>query len=123
MRRCIQRDRDRLPGTGTCQAYRDADRGYREQPLERRGSANQAGSVVGTYRVTFAWSGDAGGVFTLSARPKTYLIDGRRSLFVDEAGDVHWTTDDRAATADDPLVPACETAGGDCVYGRDIDAR
>jgi hypothetical protein len=46
--------------------------------------------------------------FALTARPKDYGKGGVRSYLVDETGVVHTTSDNRAASASDPPVSACE---------------
>jgi hypothetical protein len=38
----------------------------------------------------------------------TFGEDGTRSYWSDELRRIHWTRDDRAATANDPLVEECE---------------
>ena len=50
--------------------------------------------------------------FSLEAWPVTYGDASIRSFFVDTAGDIHFTTENRRATAADPLVFGCE--------GRDL---
>lgn len=42
--------------------------------------------------------------FTVVARPLEYGKDGRRSYFVDESFVIRYTTEDRPATADDPIL-------------------
>jgi len=46
--------------------------------------------------------------FALTARPGNYGKGGVRSYVVDETGIVRATSDDRAATSNDPRVSACE---------------
>jgi len=46
--------------------------------------------------------------YSISLRPMTYGEDGTRSYWSDELRRIHWTRDDRAATANDPLVEECE---------------
>jgi hypothetical protein len=61
--------------------------------------------------------------FTISARPMRYGVDGLRSYLVDTGGVVHWTLEDRAATATDPIVPRCESRPGNhCRYFGSVDA-
>jgi hypothetical protein len=60
--------------------------------------------------------------FSISARPKTYGVDGLPSYFIDEAGVVHWTSDDREATLRDRVVLSCETSAGTfCLYLGSLD--
>ncbi len=42
--------------------------------------------------------------FTVSARPITYGTTGQRSFFMDKTGIIHATTQDRAATKEDPRI-------------------
>jgi hypothetical protein len=55
--------------------------------------------------------------FSISARPRTYGVDGLRSYLIDEAGVVHWTSEDREATLRDHEVSPCESGSGEfCPY-------
>jgi len=38
----------------------------------------------------------------MEARPVQFGVDGVRSYWTDELGRIHWTRENRAATADDP---------------------
>ena len=65
-------------------------------------------STLGAYTV----SGDSTD-YVLHIRPRTYGVDGVRSLFATSRGPVHWTTENREARNTDPIVPSCAYAMGD----------
>jgi hypothetical protein len=46
--------------------------------------------------------------FYFTLRPEHYGVDGIRSYFTDDSGEIHATSEDRSATADDPAPLACE---------------
>jgi hypothetical protein len=81
----------------------------------------QKSGPFGTYRVMYdprRGVRDSSVVaFSMTARPMTYGVDGLRSYLVDDAGIVHWTSDDRDATMHDPVVSPCESGSGqNCRY-------
>ena len=49
-----------------------------------------------------------------SGRCTNYAMNCVRSYFMDEKGAVHGTLEPRAATIDDPVVPACESSAAPC---------
>ena len=46
--------------------------------------------------------------YVLEARPAQFGVDGVRSYWTDELGRIHWTRENRAATADDPVIEECD---------------
>jgi hypothetical protein len=44
----------------------------------------------------------------MEARPAQFGVDGVRSYWTDELGRVHWTRENRAATAADPVIEQCD---------------
>ena len=78
------------------------------QLLQTAGNSNRAarsGDVV-EYQPRDAFGKIGHFYFTL--RPQHYGIDGVRSYFTDDSGEIHATSEDRSATADDPAPLACE---------------
>ena len=80
-----------------------------DQLLQAAGNSNRAarnGDVV-----EYQPQRDASGKishFYFTLRPEHYGIDGVRSYFTDDSGEIHATSEDRSATADDPAPLACE---------------
>jgi hypothetical protein len=46
--------------------------------------------------------------YIMEARPVQFGVDGVRSYWTDELGRIHWTRQNRAATADDPVIEECD---------------
>jgi hypothetical protein len=46
--------------------------------------------------------------YIINARPVQFGVDGVRSYWTDEFGRIHWTRENRAATADDPVIEECD---------------
>ena len=64
------------------------------------------------YRVTFARDGES---YRVDGRPVTWGETGLRSYMMAETGPIHFTLENRAATADDPELPPCPAYDvGDC---------
>jgi hypothetical protein len=88
---------------------RDLDKSF--LGCDRFGDVNTAeGLDALTYegqRITYRVEGDA---FTIEMRPITYGVTAVNSYLVRDTGLVHRTTSDRAATTNDPVIPACEWA-------------
>jgi hypothetical protein len=87
---------------------------------------SQSGGPFGRYRVTYDPIRNVYDssivVFSMSARPATYGVDGLRSYLVDQAGVVHWTSEDRDATLRDREVSPCESSGQSCPYLGSLDS-
>ena len=47
--------------------------------------------------------------FDIDMRPNAYGVDGIRSYWMDESGEMHWTRDDRPARRTDPLLGNCRS--------------
>jgi hypothetical protein len=45
--------------------------------------------------------------FDIDMRPSAYGVDGIRSYWMDQSGEIHWTRDDRPARRTDPLLGKC----------------
>ena len=58
--------------------------------------------------------GQASPKITGSGRCANYAMNCVRSYLMDETGAVHGTPEPRAATIDDPVVPACESSAAPC---------
>lgn len=87
----------------------------------------QSGGPFGKYRVTYNPIRNVYDstivTFSMSARPSTYGVDGLRSYLLDEAGVVHWTSEDRDATLRDREVSPCESGSGEfCRYLGSMDS-
>ena len=90
------------------------------------GAPEQSGGPFGKYRVTYNPIQNVYDssivTFSMSARPATYGVDGLRSYLIDEAGVVHWTSEDREATLRDRVVSPCESSSGEsCPYLGSLD--
>ena len=86
----------------------------------------QSGGPFGKYRVTYNPIRNVYDssivTFSMSARPATYGVDGLRSYLIDDAGVVHWTSEDREATLRDREVSPCESGSGEsCPYLGSLD--
>ena len=84
------------------------------------------GLVTDVARYAITVSPSASGIdssFQIVARPARYGADGLRSFLVDEAKAVHWTSEDRLPTAEDPLVNECELKPVACRIGGDGPPR
>ena len=46
--------------------------------------------------------------YIMEARPVQFGVDGVRSYWTDELGRIHWTRENRAATASDPVIEECD---------------
>jgi hypothetical protein len=80
-----------------------------DQLLQAAGNANRtarSGDVV-EYQPQRDASGEIGH-FYFTLRPEHYGVDGVRSYFTDDSGEIHATSEDRSATADDPAPLSCE---------------
>ena len=44
----------------------------------------------------------------MEARPVEFGLDGVRSYWTDNFRRIHWTRENRAATANDPVIEACD---------------
>jgi len=76
--------------------------------LQAAGNANRAarsGDVV-EYQPQRDASGEIGH-FYFTLRPEHYGVDGVRSYFTDDSGELQATSEDRSATADDLAPLAC----------------
>ena len=87
----------------------------------------QMGGPFGKYRVTYDPIRnvyDSSVVaFSMSARPATHGVDGLRSYLLDQAGGVHWTSEDRGATLRDREVSPCESGSREfCRYLGSLDS-
>ena len=69
-------------------------------------------NVGGTYSLIYhsrrALTGTRAAGYTMEARPVQFGVDGVRSYWTDELRRIHWTRENRAATADDPVIESCD---------------
>lgn len=76
-------------------------------------SSRFASSVLGgtyslVYRPRRALTETTAAGYVMEARPAQFGVDGVRSYWTDELGRVHWTRENRAATAADPVIEQCD---------------
>jgi len=76
-------------------------------------SSRFASSVIGgtyslVYRTRRALTETTAAGYVIEARPAQFGVDGVRSYWTDELGRIHWTRENRAATATDPVIEECD---------------
>ena len=121
MRRCVH-DFDRLFGGANSRtpAENQSAQGSERFPVSfaemaprdrcyLRGQLDGDGWKAAAYRFSYREFGpDGADNFALSARPLEYAVTGLRSYLMDNTFVVHATSEDRDATASDPVADACE---------------
>ena len=73
---------------------------------------------VGSYELKYLPAASDHARFSVSAVCQNYGDACIRSFFIDQAGEIHQTSEPRPATPTDPLIPDCEKYAQTC---RDID--
>ena len=76
-------------------------------------SSGFGGDVVGgtyalVYRPRRTLTETTAAGYVMEARPVQFGVDGVRSYWTDELGRIHWTRENRGATADDPVIEECD---------------
>ena len=102
------------------QVYRDEKRLYPLRLLHSTCWLNDRGTrgdtllfpvEDGTYKFVYhphrAVNDSSARGFDIDMRPDTYAVDGVRSYWMDESGEIHWTREDRSARRTDPRLGNC----------------
>jgi len=74
----------------------------------RFGSDVMGGTYSLVYRPRRALTETTAAGYVMEARPAQFGVDGVRSYWTDELRRIHWTRENRAATADDPVIEDCD---------------
>ncbi len=86
----------------------DADGDMLFSVSSRFASDVMGGTYSLVYRPRRALTETTAAGYIMEARPVEFGVDGVRSYWTDELGRIHWTRENRAATADDPVIEECD---------------
>jgi hypothetical protein len=76
--------------------------------FSRFGSDVMGGTYSLVYRPRRSLTETTAAGYVIDARPAQFGVDGVRSYWTDELRRIHWTRENRAATADDPVIEECD---------------
>jgi hypothetical protein len=80
---------------------------------ETRGDTLSFAVAGGTYKFVYhprrAVNDSSYRAFDIDMQPNAYPVDGIRSYWMDDSGEIHWTRDDRPARRTDPLLGNCKS--------------
>lgn len=99
----------RLEERGCAQtAWIDADRDMFMSVSSSIGGDVVGGTYALVYRPRRTLTETTAAGYIMEARPVQFGVDGVRSYWTDELGRIHWTRENRAATANDPVIEECD---------------
>ena len=99
----------RLQERGCAQTvWIDADRDMFMSVSSPFGGDVVGGTYALAYRPRRTLTETTAAGYIMEARPVQFGVDGVRSYWTDELGRIHWTRENRAATADDPVIEDCD---------------
>ncbi len=86
----------------------DADRDMFMSVSSPFGGDVAGGTYAVVYRPRRTLTDRTAAGYIMEARPVQFGVDGVRSYWTDELGRIHWTRENRAATADVPVIEDCD---------------